>query len=1090
MRFPVRWIRFAVILAAATALLSGLTVQAQQPPGGAEGGELAQLYASGMAAFQAGDYAKAATDLEAVINKAEFSPQLEPAFFSVGSAYFNAGNYAKAIAAFNNYQKKFPNGPHAAEVVFGLAQSNLQTKNYAEAANQFTALGKDSRFKDQALFFSAAANKDGGKVDAAIADLEKLAAGELKSALSVRGLMMLAQLYSQKGKADKVIPLINKLHERISLVDNIVELNAMTVELGDQLYSKNFYADALECYRAAYPREQIVRLQNERLTAMQRTIDENLNTMKADPSQVGQLVIANNQLKADIARSRQLLEDFEKLPSITPAIYIRMARCFYEADRKWESIVVNQELVDKFPDAREREPALFGLIAALAEVNQAQKAQQRCEQYLKEFKTGPNADTVGYMLGVVSLQANDAQAAEGYFKRMLETQPQNKFNDQMRFLLGNAKFQAGKHDEAVAEYKKYLNDFPKGENVEEANYRLALTALFSGKYQEAMDQLQAYMKKYPKGQFVSDAKYRLAVCKYAASLYDEVIADCQAWEREYGKNQQLGEVLALLGDAYGAKDQVNEAIPVYINSYKTATTDEVVNYSLFAASKLLQKRGEWDKVAELFREFIELKPDSPTVISGLYWIGKAKAHEGKMDEAKRLTADTIKKYIADPNRDAVELLLTQLAQLCVKKKAPAAVAETSPSPSPAGVVAGDVSPTGLTSPTGQTNQTAHTSPGTSPATPASSPQGLEAMMDNSPFAVATDAASAAANPIPAKDLYVASASRSSEGDTVTLASVSDKNFKEYLTTKGPSEHGYSISKIEWSDQGGANKVVALTVTKQRQSSPETAESAAPQIDPGAELDSLLGSSEQDQSPTTRARVIYAKAELARLRKQPAEEEKNIGRIAGEFKPDDLSPVLLGRAGDHLLAKQKFDDAAKFYQKLLEEFPKSDYADFGYAGLGEIAFQKKDLTAALRYFNDGTEKIAASQKLKDLTVGKAKTLFALDKLDEAKKGFEQVASVREWRGESTAFSVFSLGEIEAKRGRWAEANAYFQRVYVAYQKFLPWVAKAYLRSGESFEKLGKTQEAANTYRELLRNEKLSSFAEAAEAKQRLKALGQG
>ena len=78
---------------------------------------------------------------------------------------------------------------------------------------------------------------------------------------------------------------------------------------------------------------------------------------------------------------------------------------------------------------------------------------------------------------------------------------------------------------------------------------------------------------------------------------------------------------------------------------------------------------------------------------------------------------------------------------------------------------------------------------------------------------------------------------------------------------------------------------------------------------------------------------------------------------------------------------------------------------------------------------------------------------------------------------------SLGQIAAKRGKWAEANAYFQRVYVGYQKFLPWVAKAYIASGESFEKLGKTQEAANTYRELLRNEKLGNFTEAAEARKR-------
>lgn len=200
-------------------------------------------------------------------------------------------------------------------------------------------------------------------------------------------------------------------------------------------------------------------------------------------------------------------------------------------------------------------------------------------------------------------------------------------------------------------------------------------------------------------------------------------------------------------------------------------------------------------------------------------------------------------------------------------------------------------------------------------------------------------------------------------------------------------------------------------------------------------------------------------------------------------------MLLGRSGDYLMSKQKLDQAAGFYQRLMDEFPKSENLDFAYNGLGETAFQKNDFASALRYFSDGTEKIAASQKLRELTVGKAKTLLAMGKLDEAKKVFEQVASVREWRGESTAFSVYSLGEIEARRERWAEANTYFQRVYVGYQKFLPWVAKAYIRSGESFEKMGKTQEAANTYRELLRNEKLTGFAEAQEARKRLQALGQ-
>ena len=933
---------FCLAATCVVASATGTRLLAQQAPAAA--GDLPQLYAQGMAAFQSGDFAKAAADLEAMVTKAEFSPQLEPVFYTVGSAYFNAGNYPKAIAAFKTYQVKFPAGPHANDALFGIAQATLAGKNYGEAATQFSQFEKDPKMREQALVFQATALKEGGKLDQAIGTLEKLGTAELKTTQGARGLMMLAQLYAQKGSADKAVQTLTKLHEQIALVDNIVELNALTVELGDQLYAKKLYNEALECYRVAYPRAQIARMQNERIAAMQRAMDNNVAAARADSTQVSQLGAINNQLKADAARAQQQLAEFLKLPDFTAAIYIRMARSFYDTDRKWEAVVVYQELLDRFPTAPEREPALFGMIVALADVNQPEKAMARCEEYMRDFKTGPNAEAVGYLLGAVALQANDARAAEKHFGDMLETQPKSTYREQIRYLLGNAKFMTGKYDEATAEYKKYLSEFPKGQSVEEVVYRMALTSVFSGKYEEAMKDLGAYMKKYPQGAFVSDSRYRLAVCKYAASLYDDVIADCKAWERDYPGNQQLGEVLSLLADSYAATDREEQAIPIYIQSYKTATTDEVMSYALFAASKLLQKRGEWGKVSELFAEFIQEKPDHQSVATALYWIGKAKSREGKVDEAKRITADTISKYIGDPQREAVEMLLTQLAQLCVKKKR------------------------------------------AEPEQPAGDPN-------------------------------------------------------------------------------------------------------TPAPDPGAELEMLLGESGKDQSSTTRARILFAKAELARLRRQPPEEEKIIAEIADKFKPEDLSPMLLGRAGDSLFARRKLDEARAFYQRLMDEFPKSESVDFAYHGLGEIAFLKNDHLKALRYFTEATDSIAAAQKLKDVTLGKAKTLLAMGKLDEARKVFEQIAAVREWRGEATAFSVFSLGEIEARQGRWAEANAYFQRVYVGYQKFLPWVAKAYMRSAESFEKLGKTQEAANTYRELLRNEKLATFAEAEEARKKLAGMGQ-
>jgi hypothetical protein len=88
----------------------------------------------------------------------------------------------------------------------------------------------------------------------------------------------------------------------------------------------------------------------------------------------------------------------------------------------------------------------------------------------------------------------------------------------------------------------------------------------------------------------------------------------------------------------------------------------------------------------------------------------------------------------------------------------------------------------------------------------------EAMMTRSPFAVATAAAAAPVVSNFAKDLYIANAAHSPNGDLVTVASSTDKNLKLYLSTAEPVD-GYSISNIEWSERVGSTKV---TITKDGQ----------------------------------------------------------------------------------------------------------------------------------------------------------------------------------------------------------------------------------------------------------------------------------
>src|SRR5438445_10328851 len=70
------------------------------------------------------------------------------------------------------------------------------------------------------------------------------------------------------------------------------------------------------------------------------------------------------------------------------------------------------------------------------------------------------------------------------------------------------------------------------------------------------------------------------------------------------------------------------------------------------------------------------------------------------------------------------------------------------------------------------------------------------MLDHSPFAVASAVVAPASTPNFAKDLYVANAAKSPDGDMVTIASSGEREFKKYLTTKNPV-YGYAIANIQW-----------------------------------------------------------------------------------------------------------------------------------------------------------------------------------------------------------------------------------------------------------------------------------------------------
>ncbi|MEI6537006.1 MAG: tetratricopeptide repeat protein, partial [Verrucomicrobiaceae bacterium] len=642
-----------------------------------------------MQAFDKKDFGVAVEKLKAGIELLKKYPdamaRLGPAFFTIGAAYFNSSDYGNAITAFKDYITRFPKSDKMGDVKLALARATFFNKDYDAAATMFAQFEAYPNLREQALVTQAACYRELNKTDEQIQVLEKLIAPEIKSRAQAGGAVTLAELYAtDKEVPEKAQELLADVQKRILLVDNIVAVNALELKLADIYTEKKEYAKAIGAYRTVRDNAEVITFQKERIGAMSERMAANEKFAADKPDLFSSMKATNLEIKAIQDEAQKLLTEFEKVPDFTAAVMTHVGSCWYEWGKKWEAMTVFHRILEKYPKSKEAEAGLYAIILCYSDLNRIKSAQKLCERYLSEYPAGPNAGTVGYLMGAMSLQAQDPKAAIGYFDMIMEKQPDSPFRDQIRFLLGTAKMQMGDVEAGLVEFQKYLKDFPKGENIEEVEYRSALSLVLLGKYEDAMGALKAWLAKYPRSDFVADCNYRLMVCKYAGSLYDEVVQDSKTWQKDYSGNHVEGEVLALVGDSLAAQNDLAGAAAAYKESFQKSATEEGLNYALFEAAKILQKLGKWEEISEMFEGFVKSKPDHPSGVAAMFWISKAKAREGKVEEAKTFLVEQIKRYLNEPKREAVEQLLQQIAQLCSKRPRPAvtpSAAKTEPAPS-------------------------------------------------------------------------------------------------------------------------------------------------------------------------------------------------------------------------------------------------------------------------------------------------------------------------------------------------------------------------------------------------------------------------
>ena len=179
----------------------------------------------------------------------------------------------------------------------------------------------------------------------------------------------------------------------------------------------------------------------------------------------------------------------------------------------------------------------------------------------------------------------------------------------------------------------------------------------------------------------------------------------------------------------------------------------------------------------------------------------------------------------------------------------------------------------------------------------------------------------------------------------------------------------------------------------------------------------------------------------------------------------LTPRLLLYVADYSRGK-KSALAESAWQTLLDVYPKDETAIVAHLRMATLKENRNQLAAAIEHLEVIEKNFSYSPQLPAVLLRQGELLTKMKQYNAARKKYEYILKVPDWRGEAHARALYQTGKSYFAEEKFAEAHGYFERTFLAYSQFTDWSARAYLADADVLIALGSKADALATLKEAI------------------------
>lgn len=535
--------------------------------------------------YQSGDWEKALKAFQDFEAKFKFSTALPSSQYFRAWCLFNLKRYDEAISVLNKLLLSYPQAMVAPEAALKLAECYREKKSLKEAAMLYQKFQKDypkSNFLPQAMIGEAWVrykNKDRAGAKAVITDVFTRYRHNLQASLD--STFLLGQILTEEKKFDEARALFRRIAEQ----SNNPRATEALFSQAESFYEAKNFVDAIKYFKRVQSNSALlanVASQLEQATAQRNDLLKTGGDIGMVQTQIQQLHTLANQI--------QQREDLRAV-----ALF-RIANCYQELKRPEEASIVYRTLVEKYPDHKTIEYALYGLIQSLTESKRLPEANETTEQFKKRFPKSVMLDSAGYMQAI-------------------------------------SVFSSGNFQDALQRFEKFLPGCKDPQMIESTEFYIAACHYGMEEYPKAADLFNAFIKKYPSTKLMPDVLFRLGRTNFELAQ----------------RADKPESIKKLLGTAIQYYDQICSKFPKY-EALAEVTFQLGYLYNYYGAHN---EPEAYDRAVAAFTKFVEQWPaqtDSkgrPLAPEAYYQTARAYLAAKKYDKAIETYNILVEKYSAN-----------------------------------------------------------------------------------------------------------------------------------------------------------------------------------------------------------------------------------------------------------------------------------------------------------------------------------------------------------------------------------------------------------------------------------------------------------